>query len=123
MASGPGIEYNVAPRADTLYMVPEDELRLLSAFDLLATFLVIVLGILATVATTVAFNGSAWSAGKIGTFSALIAVILGLGAWLVWGVLMARSMLRRIKRRSKRKTNGDGNESGAATQATTSPLN
>lgn len=118
MASAPVIEYNVAPRADTLYMVPEDELRLLSAFDLLASLLVIALSLLSTVATTIALYGTPWSAVKIGTFTALVGAILGLGAWLVWGWLMAGSMLRRIKRRSKRKTNGDGNGSGAATQAT-----
>ncbi|MCY4189632.1 MAG: hypothetical protein OXD30_14235 [Bryobacterales bacterium] len=99
-------------------MVPEDELRLLSAFDLLASLLVIALSLLSTVATTIALYGTPWSAVKIGTFTALVGAILGLGAWLVWGWLMAGSMLRRIKRRSKRKTNGDGNGSGAATQAT-----
>lgn len=59
MASGPSIRYNIEPRVETLYSAPDYELRLLSAFDLATTFLVIVMGELATVATTLALRASA----------------------------------------------------------------
>ena len=108
MASGPSIQYNVEPRVGTLYSVPDYELRLLSAFDLASTFLVIVITVLATVATTVALSDAPWSAGKVGTFASLIALVSALAVWLVWNILTAKSMVRRIKKRFKLKSNGNG---------------
>lgn len=78
MASGPSIRYNVEPRVETLHLVPDYELRLLSAFDLAGTFLVIVIGVVATVATTVALSDAPWSAGKVGTFASLTALVSAL---------------------------------------------
>lgn len=78
MASGPSIRYNVEPCVETLYSVPDYELRLLSAFDLAGTFLVIVIGVVATVATTVALSDLPWSAGRVGTFASLTALISAL---------------------------------------------
>ena len=94
----------------TLHLVPDHELRLLSAFDLASTLLVIVIGVLATVATTVALSDAPWSAGKVGTFASLIALASALTVWLVWNILTAKSMVRRIKKRSKLKSNGNGGE-------------
>ncbi|MDE0627259.1 MAG: hypothetical protein OXH99_12755 [Bryobacterales bacterium] len=108
MASGPSIRYNIEPRVETLYSAPDYELRLLSAFDLATTFLVIVMGELATVATTPALSDAPWSAGKAGTFASLIAVALALTVWLVWNILTAKSMVRRIRKRSRLKSNGNG---------------
>ena len=108
MAASPGIHYNIEPRVETLYLVPDYELRLLSAFDLATTFLVIVIGVLATVATTVALSGAPWTAGKVGMFVSLIALVLALTVWLVWNILTAKSMVRRIKKRSRLKSNGNG---------------
>ncbi|MDE0626334.1 MAG: hypothetical protein OXH99_08050 [Bryobacterales bacterium] len=75
-ACSPGIHYNIEPHVETLYLVPDCELRLLSAFDLATTFLVIVIGVPATVATTVAFIGAPWTASKVGMFVSLIAPAL-----------------------------------------------
>ena len=94
---------------ETVYLVPEHELRLLSAFDLLASLLLVALGILAPSAAAVSLNGAPWSAAKIATVAALGAATLGLGAWLVWGMLIAKGMLLSIKQRSDRKTSGNGN--------------
>lgn len=78
MASGPSIRYNVEPCVETLYSVPDYELRLLSVFDLAGTFLVIVIGVPATVATTVALSDAPWSGGKVGTFASLTALVSAL---------------------------------------------
>ena len=104
MASGPSIRYNVEPRVETSCSAPDCESRLLSAFDLAGTFLVIVIGVLATAATTPSLSDAPWSAGKVGTFSSLIALVSALTVWLVWNILTAKRMVRSIRKRSRLKS-------------------
>ena len=66
------------------------------------------MGELATVATTLALCDAPWSAGKAGMFASLIAVAFALTVWLVWNILTAKSMVRRISKRSRLKSNGNG---------------
>ena len=105
MASGPGTWYDIEPRVETPCSVPDCELRLLSAFDLAGTFPVIVIGVLTTVATTVALGDAPWSAG---TFASLIALVSALTVWLVRNILTAKSMVRRIWKPSGLTSNGNG---------------
>ena len=103
------ITYNVQPREENAYLVPEGDLDLLGQFSFMSTLLLSLAGMAGTIAVTAYMNITGeWTAQDCAVVYGSGFVAVALVAWCIYELRHKNSMIARIKKRPKPKSeNGD----------------